>query len=219
VTSRRRVVLSVSLGLVVVLVLALAVGIFVFTRTGWGQDRVRGLIQARLAGAVHGRVYVGRITGNYLTDITIDSLEIRDPDDSLFVATGPVTLRYDVRDIMDKRLLFNHAVLQHPTFYLRQHEDWQWNYNRIFRHGAGGGPSTPGLKYGDYVVLDSVLLHDATFLVTKPWHPDDSLHGARRDSAIAAALHNPHAEIRRRSEGTRTRVAGRTSMPSWCTRG
>jgi translocation and assembly module TamB len=221
--TRRRVVLYVSLGLVLALVLTVGIGVLVLTRSGWGQDKVRTLIQNQLAGAVHGHVYVGRITGSYLTDLTIDSLEIRDAEDSLFVATGPVTVAYDVRDILDKRLLFSRADIVRPTVYLRQHEDWDWNFRQIFRQGpdtkpaaadSGRGaiarslphPKAPGPAWGDFVVLDSVTVHDASFELTQPWHPDDSLHGARRDSAINAALKNPDVEIRRRRDGlARTR--------------
>jgi translocation and assembly module TamB len=204
-TSRRRIVLYVSLGLVLAIFAAAGTGVLVLTKSGWGQDRVRQLVQAQLTGAVHGHVYVGRITGNYLTSVTIDSLEIRDPEDSLFVASGPVTVDYDPRDIMDKRLLFTRVDVQHPTVYLRQHENYDWNFHQIFRSGPTG-PKATGAQYGDYVVMDSVRLHDATFTLTQPWHPDDSLHGARRDSAINAALKDPGVEVRRRREGlARTR--------------
>ncbi len=198
--SRRRIVLLVSLGLVVALTLAAVAAVLVFTRSGWGQDRVRRLIQRQVAAAIHGTVYVGRVSGSYLTGLTVDSLEIRDAEDSLFVASGPLTVRYDPRDLIDKRLLFSRVDVEHPTVYLRQHENWDWNFWRIFRHGQTG-PKATGPQYGDYVVMDSVRLHDATFILTQPWHPDDSLRGARRDSAVAAAIANPNAEIRRRREG------------------
>lgn len=198
--SRRRIVLYVSLGLLLTLVAGVATGVLLLTRSGWGQDKVRVAVQNYLASRVHGHVYVGRITGNYLTSVTVDSFEIRDAEDSLFVATGPVTVDYDPRDIMDKRLLFSRVTIHHPTVYLRQHENYDWNFRRIFRSGRRGTKAT-GPQYGDYVVADSVRLRNATFELTKPWHADDSLHGARRDSAIAAALHNPEVEIRRRREG------------------
>lgn len=219
-TTRRRVVLYASLGLVLAIIVAAGAGVLVLTKSGWGQDRVRSLIQNQIAGAVHGRVYVGRISGSFLTDVTIDSLEIRDAEDSLFVATGPVTVSYDARDLIDKRLLFSHADIQRPTVYLRQHENYDWNFRQIFRSGPDAPPAgavgktgaklqravTPGPAFGDYVVLDSVTLHHATFELTQPWHPDDSLHGARRDSAIKAALHSPDMEVRQGREGyARTR--------------
>ncbi len=207
-TTRRRVVLYVSLGLVLAIFAAAGAGVLVLTKSGWGQDHVRQLVERQLAGAVHGRVYLGRITGNYLTGITIDSVEIRDAEDSLFVASGPLTVEYDPRDIMDKRLLFTHVDVQHPTVYLRQHENYDWNFRRIFRSGRNSGPASKatGPQWGDYVVMDSVRLHDATFLLTQPWGPDDSLHGVRRDSAVAAALANRDIDVRRRREGlARTR--------------
>jgi translocation and assembly module TamB len=200
VLSRRRIVLLVSLGLVVTLTTLAAVAVFVLTQSGWGQDQVRQLIQRQFASAIHGTVYVGRVSGSYLTGVTVDSLEIRDAEDSLFVASGPLTVRYDPRDLIDKRLLFSRVDVQHPTVYLRQHENWDWNFQRVFRKGRLGRQAT-GPQYGDYVVMDSVHLHDATFLLTLPWHPDDSLRGAKRDSAVAAALANTSVEIRRRREG------------------
>ena len=206
--SRRRIVLYVSLGLVLTIFALAGTGVLVLTKSGWGQDKVRQLVQQQLAGAVHGRVYVGRIVGNYLTGLTIDSVEIRDAEDSLFVASGPVTLEYDPRDIMDKRLLFTRVDVQRPTVYLRQHENDDWNFRQIFRTGKKSGTvsKATGLQFGDYIVADSVRLHDATFTLTQPWHPDDSLHGVRRDSAVAAALANRDIEVRRRREGlARTR--------------
>ncbi|HUX33847.1 MAG TPA: hypothetical protein VMV51_08230, partial [Gemmatimonadaceae bacterium] len=110
--SRRRIVLRVSLGLVVALGVLATAAVFLATQSGWGQDKVRGLIQRQLASAVHGHVYVGRISGNYLTSVTLDSLEIRDAEDSLFIASGPLTVDYDPRDLMDKRLLFTRVDAQ-----------------------------------------------------------------------------------------------------------
>src|SRR5918999_3311090 len=55
----------------------------------------------------------------------------------------------------------------------------------------------PGPRFGDYIVIDSSRLHDATFLLTQPWHPADSLRGARRDSAIMARLTSPDGHYRR----------------------
>jgi hypothetical protein len=74
------------------------VGAFVaLTRTNFGREWVRGQI-VELAKRVNGRVYVGRLSGGFFGGIAVDSLEIRGPDDSLFVATGPLRATYDLRD-------------------------------------------------------------------------------------------------------------------------
>src|SRR5262249_15203020 len=54
---------------------------------------------------------------------------------------------------------------------------------------------------GDYIVIDSTWLKDGTFLLTMPWHPDTSLHGAARDSAIRVHLENPQKAVSRRTDG------------------
>ncbi|HVZ77286.1 MAG TPA: hypothetical protein VG818_04830, partial [Gemmatimonadaceae bacterium] len=162
---------------------------------------MRELVQRQLASGIHGRLYVGRISGSFLNGITIDSLEIRDPEDSVFVSTGRVSVAYDPRDLMDKRVLIQRVDVEHPFVHLRQHENWQWNFREVFAGGGPSGPRTPGTHFGDFVVLDSVHVRDATFMLTLPWHPDDSLRAARRDSAIRFELSRPDKEIRRRRDG------------------
>ncbi|MDQ3674970.1 MAG: hypothetical protein M3365_11410, partial [Gemmatimonadota bacterium] len=65
------------------------------THTGFGQERVRQMVASMLAGRVKGKVHIGRIHGGFFNGVTIDSLEIRDDEDSLFVASGPIRIQYD----------------------------------------------------------------------------------------------------------------------------
>ncbi|MBI1808890.1 MAG: translocation/assembly module TamB domain-containing protein [Gemmatimonadetes bacterium] len=51
--------------------------------------------------------------------------------------------------------------------------------------------------FGAIVALHNVRIRDAHFELTLPWEPDDTLYGARRDSAIAENLRDPVREIRR----------------------
>jgi hypothetical protein len=55
--------------------------------------------------------------------------------------------------------------------------------------------------FGQYVVIDSSVVRDATFLLTIPWHPSDTLRGLALDSAIKYELRRPDHEIRRTREG------------------
>ena len=55
--------------------------------------------------------------------------------------------------------------------------------------------------FGQYIVVDSSVIHDANVTLTLPWHPADSLRGARRDSAIRFELARSDHEIRRTREG------------------
>ena len=201
--TRRNFIALVSLCVLVALG-AIVVGVAVFaTQSEYGQTAMRRSIEAQVKSSINGKVHIGRISGSFLTGVTIDTLELRDDEDSLFVATGKVTLRYDPRDLVDRRLYFRSVELEHPTIVLRQHENWQWNYRRLFRIGASKPrPKGPERGFGDFVILDSVHIRNGgSFRLTIPWHTDDSLHGARRDSAIRANVARKDHEIRLTREG------------------
>ncbi len=199
--TRRRFIALVSLGVLAALGLIVMLGGLLATRTDHGQRALRDWIQGRVASSIKGRVYIGAMHGSFLTGITIDSLELRDDEDSLFVATGRVSLDYDPRDLVDRRLYFRRVDVQHPVIVLRQHENWSWNFKRMFGVGGPQKPKGPERGFGDFVQIDSAHIHDASVRVTIPWHPDDSLHGARRDSAVRANIARGDHEIRRTREG------------------
>src|SRR5829696_627160 len=195
--TRRRFIAIVSLCVLGMLgVVVLATGLFV-TRSETGQDWLRRTIEGRLASAVKGKVHLGRITGSFLTGVTIDSVELRDDQDSLFAATGPVRVVYDARDLVDRRIHLRRVNVERPNVVLRQNGDFSWNFKRMFKSSGPDKPKGPERGFGDFVVIDSVHLRGAQVRLTMPWHPDDSLRGARRDSAVRANLARKDHEIRR----------------------
>ena len=198
-TSRLRIVLAsaiVLVGLLVILVLSV-IGV---THTGFGQERVRSMVASMLEGQVKGKVYIGRMSGGFFNGVTIDSLEIRDDEDSVFIASGPVRVSYDPRDLFDRRILLSNLRAQRPVVHLRQHENGDWNWRRIFPASVEKQKRNER-GFGQYVVIDSSSIHDAMFTLTLPWHPSDTLRGAKRDSAIRYELTRSDHEIRRTREG------------------
>jgi len=185
--SRRKRIVAVTALLLMSAIVLVFLGVVSLTRTDFGQRQVRQFVQSWVSGKVRGKIYVGRISGGFLNGVTIDSIEIRDDEDSLFVSTGRVVVRYDLRDIVDRRVLLSHLNVEHPVVYLRQHENGDWNWRRIFPDGPNDPPGA-ARGFGDYVVMDSADVRDGRITVTLPWHPDGTLRGYRRDSAIAKAL-------------------------------
>jgi hypothetical protein len=170
--SRRRLVALVS-AFVLLGVLFAAVAVVVsVTRTDYGREQIRRLLVDRVGAAMRGRgtIYIGRIGGGFLTGVTIDSVAIRDAEDSLFVAVGRVEVRYDPRDILDKRLLFRHLRVERPVVHFRRHADGVWNFRRIFPSGPPK-PKSAQRGFGDFIVIDSAELVDAHVAVTQPWSP------------------------------------------------
>ena len=136
---RRTVAIASAAALLALCVLAVGMVVGV-TQTGTGQDWVRRTILDVLAPRVKGSLYVGRISGSFLGGVTVDSVVIRGPDDSLFVAASRIRVTYDVRDLIDRRVLLRRVEVEKPTIRLSQAEDGLWNYKRVFPPGGPSGP-------------------------------------------------------------------------------
>lgn len=201
-TRRSRIVLWTSAALLSLFAVTV-LGVLAITQTDTGRTEIRDLVVSALRSNVHGSLYVGKISEGFFTGLTVDSLAIRDSEDSLFLSTGPVTLHYDLRDLIDRRVLLRGVEAKHPVVYIRQHENGEWNFRRIFQSSK---PSRFQPKQADaFIVIDSALVRDATFMLTLPWHPSPTLRGAARDSAIRFELGRHDLDIRRSREGfTRT---------------
>ena len=198
-TRRLRIVIAsavVLVGLLLIVVLSF-VGV---THTGFGQERVRRMVGTMLEGRVKGKVYIGHMSGGFFNGVTIDSVEIRDDEDSVFFASGRIRVEYDPRDLFDRRVLLSHLEAHNPVVHLRQHENGDWNFRRIFPSSVEKAKRNEA-GFGQYIVVDSSEVHDAVLTLTLPWHPSDSLRGAKRDSAIRYELGRADHEIRRTREG------------------
>ena len=138
----------------------------------------------------------------------VDSLAIIGPDDSVFIATGPVHVTYDPRDLLDGRIIARSVELQHPFFVIRKEVDSELE----LRPGLSAEPAaTPGpppsrSAFGAIVQFRNVRMRGLHFQLTLPWAPDDSLKGARRDSAIVRNLAATDQEIRARRRQGKARL-------------
>src|SRR6185437_811398 len=154
--SRRRLVALISALIMLLLGLSVIGAVLATTQTALGRARLRALINAQIASAMgsRGTMYIGRITGSLFTGVELDSIAIRDEEDSLVVATGPVILRYDPRDILDKRLLISYLEVNRPNVYLRRRADHEWSFRHVFPSGQKQARSS-SRSLGDYIVIDS----------------------------------------------------------------
>jgi translocation and assembly module TamB len=203
--TRRKLVALVA---VIVFVLLGIVGvstIFFLARTERGREQVRAfvgpLVARRLKG---GDLYLGRISQLGLSEITIDTIALRDKRGELFLSTGRVTVGFDIRDLIDQRLYIRRAQVAHPYVHLIQHENDSWNFREIFASEPSPPPLTPEVKrrgFTDYIVIDSARTTNGTFLLTLPWHPDKGLTRAQRDSVIKVHLETPSKAVSRRFDG------------------
>jgi hypothetical protein len=197
----RRLRIAIASAIVLLSLAVLVVIAFIsLTHTEFGENRVRSLVESMVKGKVKGKVYIGRMSGGFFRGATIDSLEIRDDEDSLFVATGPISVTYDARDLFDRRILLSYVHVEHPRVVLRQHINGEWNWRRIFPASVQKAQRNER-GFGDFIVIDSADVKDADVRLTLPWHLADWLHGKQRDSALAYDLGKPDPAIRRTREG------------------
>src|SRR5665647_59297 len=118
--SRRRLVALISAGILLLIGMSIIGAILATTQTDLGRARLRSLISAQITSAMgnRGTIYIGRISGSLFTGVELDSIAIRDEEDSLVVATGPIIVRYDPRNVIDKRLLISYFEVTRPNVYL-----------------------------------------------------------------------------------------------------
>ena len=197
--GRRQILVLVSALAMILLGAGAVGGLVAATQSDGGREWIRRQVARELNRGLNGRFHLGRLSGSFLTDITVDSIELRDADDSVYVASGPIALRFDPRDLADGRFVFRAVEAQRPLLVVRRGLDGRWNFRKIFPAEDPPGPSVPKPRgaFGSLVLFHQVRITDGAIQLTKPWNPDNSLSGARRDSAIAFNLADTTEEIRR----------------------
>src|SRR5450759_1048428 len=176
--GRRRHVALASAIAILLMGATLAVVLVAFTRSTRGREFIRAQTERALASVVKGKIHVGALSGSFLTDLTIDTLDIRELNDSLFLATGPIHVTFDPRDIVDGVIFLRSLDVQRPHDAL--------NYDAIFNRGPAG-PTASRRSFGSRITLSNVRLRGGEVRMGLPWTPADSLQGTRRDSAVAAS--------------------------------
>jgi translocation and assembly module TamB len=195
-SSRRKAVL-ISAALLFLLGGGALGGAAFATQTAWGREQIRAYAQDFLNAKVpRGKWHLGRLGGSLFTEVTLDTFALREPNDSLFISSGPLRIRFSPRDLWDRRILVQSISLQHPVVHIRKDSLNKWNYNKVFPSGPPGPPRTTR-RLGDYIAILNAEMRDGQFHLAQPWRPADSLRGARLDSAVNFALSRPDKMIRR----------------------
>ena len=145
---------------------------------------IRNRIQKLVQGTVRrgARVSLGRLTGSFLSQLAMDSVEIRDDEDSLVFRSGPVTARYSARDLIAGRWIFDELTIERPVLVLREHANGEWNYQRILARTAGPPAPAPVVRAG------LLRVRGGSLRIALPWRPESWYTPRLRDSIVAARL-------------------------------
>lgn len=174
-----------TLGVVVLL----AGGTVLFlTNTDAGREVLRKQVVKALAGTVHGRFALGRVSGNLLKGITLHDLAITDSTGAPFLKVDSATTKYGLRSFFSKRIELSGVTLWRPVIVLDRRPGQDWNWARIFPSDTTKADTSTAPGWGDFLVFHDARIVNGDFTVRTPWAPADSLGPAQRDSAVRAAL-------------------------------
>jgi translocation and assembly module TamB len=160
----RRALAVVALVLGIVAILG-ATTVWVLTNTDIGRERVRRLALGVLNKAAHGHVFIGRLDGNLLREIIVSDGSITDSSGAPFIAARRIAVRYSLRDLFHKRLVFRVARIDHPVVVLHEYAPGAWNFKRIFPSHPNGEPSAPG--FGSWIVAADIRVTDGRFVLQR----------------------------------------------------
>jgi len=159
-----------------------------------GRALLARVLTEESARLVEGSIRIGGIRGNFLGDLTLDSVVIRDTAGALLVDASKIEVGYRLGDFLARRFVFRDARVSDARLEIVQHRGGRLNYEEIFGLGL---PSTDTVKRTKPLVLiEDLALDRAHVTIRLPWNPDGRLRtAAQRDSALAAERAKPGRRI------------------------
>ncbi|MEX2530975.1 MAG: translocation/assembly module TamB domain-containing protein [Gemmatimonadota bacterium] len=165
-----------ALGLAGVLVVVL-VGVLLVAGTDPGRDWVRGLALDAAAEAVEGRLHVGEVGGNLLSNAVLHDVIIEDDEGAPFLRAETVEVGYALLPLLRGELILRNLHVENPVVVLSQPPGEPWNFQRIFPTDPESSPDTTS-GFVSSIVLHDVSVSGGWLTVRLPWEPEESLDGA-----------------------------------------
>jgi translocation and assembly module TamB len=164
------------------------VAVLVLTGTDWGRERVRRMIVSAVESKAHGRVHLGRVTGNLLKGITFHNFVITDSAGAPFVAVERMSARYKVLRFLKKRIELDDVFLVRPVIVLDRPPEGRWNYKRIFPDDTLPVSQDTTRGWGDWLLFTDVTVVDGRVMVRSPWRPGSKLAPSEQAEETREAL-------------------------------
>ncbi len=180
--SRRALVALVSAGLMLAIAAAAIGGLVAATQSEEGREWIRRVTEAQLERTFRGKVHLGKLSGSFITDLSTDSLLISGLNDSVFVATGPLRVTFDPRDLADGRIILRSLDVERPFVAVRRETDGAWMHEKIFPRRVGRRVLRRRTAFGAVFVIENTRLRRGEVAMFLPI-ANDSVSGEARTRA------------------------------------
>jgi translocation-and-assembly-module (TAM) inner membrane subunit TamB-like protein len=102
------------------------------SQTDFFKERIRIILVSSLSSRLNGSIKLGTLGGNFITEITLDSLEVYYRDE-LFLKTGKVTVQYDPLTLLKKKLTFKYFIVEQPKIHFVRSPRGEWNFANLVK--------------------------------------------------------------------------------------
>lgn len=159
--------------------------------TSPGRALLARVVNQEAGRLVRGTLTVGRLSGNFLSRIRIEDLEVRDTSGALLLAAPVAEVNFALTSLLAGRMIFDAVTLERPRLEVVQHRGGRLNYEEVLRSGEGGGDGP-----SSHLELRQLRVTDGFIQVSLPWdHPGQLTTDQARDSALAAERAVPGRRI------------------------
>ncbi|MDB4886946.1 MAG: hypothetical protein JWN79_2384, partial [Gemmatimonadetes bacterium] len=172
-----------------VIVIIAVIALWTMTNTDFGRERIRRFALEQLQGATHGIVRLGPLHGNLLQGATFVGVTITDSAGRPFLKADSLSMRYQIRAFLAKRVDLNDVVLFHPVIVVEKLPGMDWNYNRLWpqlTRESAPGDTIPG--FGSWVRFTNLTLRNGNVTLKTLWEPRSDLGARVRDSVVRVTL-------------------------------
>lgn len=161
-------------------------------RTRPGRGLLARLLSEESNRLVRGSIAIGRIGGDFISTLTLDSVVVRDTTGALLADIGQLDLRFRLSNLLANRFVFDSVRATAPRFEVTKHRGGRMNYQEILKLDEGPRGTGPGTL----LQLEHLTIVDGQVTIRTPWNPDGRLTTtAQRDSALAAERLRPGRRV------------------------
>ncbi len=199
--------LLVIVAFVVAVIVVDVAALWVFMKTNWGHERVRSVAENQLNKVVHGKATISRVSGNLVSNLTLQNVVITDSAGGPFVSVDSLTVNYSIADLLRKRIDVDGAVFYRPFVVLDQLPNGKWNWQRIFPPSPTNGPPSTQPQWGQRIRIANADIVNGRFILKTPWAPQKGLSQRAADSVTREALKpSSRVDVRRVAGGYQRRI-------------